>query len=507
MQRIEHQNINVSAGNARTLNVVLGTWAIMIVTGLIWFFFDDDIANPFREYYLLPWCFVTAVIACIPPAYLYYKGKFDLFHPLIFASWIYIIPAFVVGGVIISFGLSDPYYLSYIQDPEYELPLTLIYISIGYIGLVAGFALPIGRNFGQRLQNKLPKWEWTLKHTWIAGWLLILAGTLVNIIGFVNGLLGFQKFEGVEAFDGVIMFLLTMFFEGYFLLWYALFRTPRKDASYLVTFLFLIMMIPLRMAIMGNRGSIFVCILPIAFAYVVSGQRVTIKHGFIFGLLMAVGVFIGMIYGTSFRNIKGMETRLAAGDYIGQIGNTLDYISRKDLSLIMQDGGTALADRLENLSSVANVVSNYEKLAPYEKAYGLDNNIVRDAWTSLIPRFLWPEKPLTSDSHAYSDLYFDYEANSFAVTLWGDLLRNFGPWGIPIGMALLGIVLRVIHVSLWQQSEGHQWRSAAYYLVLTQVSYEAFYATLLPSLMRITLVLIVTLYLANLITKRASRSG
>jgi hypothetical protein len=479
----------------------------MIAAGLIWIFFDDDIANPFREYYLVPWCILTAVIACIPPAYLYYKGKFDLFHPIIFASWIYIIPAFVVGGIIIAFGWNDPYYVSYIQDPEYELPLTLVYVFVGYIGLVAGFALPIGRSLGKKAQGMLPKWEWTLKHTWTAGWLLVLAGTLVNIIGFVNGLLGFQKFEGVEVYDGLIFFLLTMFFEGYFLLWYALFRTPKKDASYIVTLAFLLLMIPVRMAIMGNRGSIFVCILPIAFAYVVSGQKVTIKHGFIFALLLGVGVFVGMIYGTSFRNIKGSESRLAAGDYLGQVGITLDYISKKDLSLIMQDGGTALADRLENLSSLANVVSNYEKLAPYEKAYGLDNNIIRDAWTSLIPRFVWNDKPLTSDSHAYSDLYFDYEANSFAVTLWGDLLRNFGPWGIPIGMAVLGIVLRVIHVSLWQQSEGHQWRSAAYYLVLTQVSYEAFYATLLPCLLRIGVVLIVTLYLANLIGKRVAKSG
>src|ERR1700755_2316645 len=101
----------------------------------------------------------------------------------------------------------------------------------------------------------------------MSGWLLIVAGTLVNIIGFLNGLLGFQKFEGVEIFDGLIFFLLIMFFQGFFLLWYALFRTPKKDASYLLTLLFLILLIPLRMAIMGNRGSIFVCWLPIAFAY------------------------------------------------------------------------------------------------------------------------------------------------------------------------------------------------------------------------------------------------
>jgi hypothetical protein len=164
----------------------------------------------------------------------------------------------------------------------------------------------------------------------------------------------------------------------------------------------------------------------------------------------------------------------------------------------------SLSLRLENLSSVAVIVSNYEKLAPYEESYALSNNILRDAWTAFIPRVFWPDKPLTSDAHAYSALYFDFEDNSFAITPWGDLLRNFGPIGIPIGMALLGIFLRALYVSLGTPIPGGQWRSSAYYLMLTTVSYEAFYATLFPSLVRVALVLMATLYLCNLIAQRTS---
>ncbi len=501
MQRIDTRNINLSAGNPRSLMVIIATWVAAVIGVLLWLMIDNEVTNPFREYYLLPWVFMTGVVVLAPSAYLFYKGKFDLFHPLIFAAWIYIIPCLVFGGVILATGWSIPYFITYIQNPEYDLPLSLIYVTLGFIGLTAGFALPIGRRMGQRVDSWLPKWQWNLKYTWISGWLLVLAGTTVNIIGFLNGLLGFQKMENVETFDGLVFFLLIMFFEGYFLLWYALFRTPRKDASYLVTLAFLILLIPLRMAIMGNRGSIFVCVLPIAFAYIVSGQKVRLKHGLIFGVMLVISVFVGMIYGTSFRNIKG-ESKLSTGDYLGQVSETLDYLAAKDWELMLADGGTALADRLENLSSLGVVVSNYEKLAPYEQSYGLDNNILRDTWTAFIPRFVWNDKPLTSDAHAYSDLYFDYGSNSFAITVFGDLLRNYGPWGVPLGMMVLGVALRIIHVTLGTPREGGQWRSAAYYLLLTTVSYEAFYATIFPSLVRVTAVLIVTLYLANLITKR-----
>jgi hypothetical protein len=506
MQRIDTRNMNTSAGNPRALMVIFATWVAGAVGILLWFLLDNEVTNPFQEFYLLPWVLMTGAVVIAPSAYLFYKGKFDLFHPLVFAAWIYILPCLVGGGVILSAGWSIPYFITYIQNPEYELPLTLVYVAVGFIGLTVGFALPVGRALGQKVDSWLPKWNWTLKHTWISGWLLVLAGTTVNIIGFVNGLLGFQKMDNVETFDGLIFFLLIMFFEGYFLLWYALFKTPRKDASYLVTLLFLILLIPMRMAIMGNRGSIFVCVLPIAFAYIVSGQKVRLKHGVLFGFVLLISVCVGVVYGTSFRNIKGSESRLSSGDYLGQVSETLDYLSKKDFELIVQDGWGSLADRLENLSSLGVIVSNYEKLEPYEKSYGLDNNILRDTYTAFIPRFVWNDKPLTSDAHAYSDLYFDYGNNSFAVTPFGDLLRNFGPIGVPIGMLVLGIALRIIHVSLGEPREGGQWRSAAYYLLLSTVSYEAFYATIFPSLVRVSAVLIVTLYLANLITKRTGRA-
>ncbi len=135
-----------------------------------------------------------------------------------------------------------------------------------------------------------------------------------------------------------------------------------------------------------------------------------------------------------------------AGDYVGLVIDTLDYISTQNTSTLAADSMQALADRIENLSSLAVVVANYEKLAPYEASYGLQDNIVNDAMTSLGPQvFVWPDKPGTSDARAYSDLYFNYGENSFAITPFGDLLRNFGPVGVPLGMMLLGVYLRLIY--------------------------------------------------------------
>jgi hypothetical protein len=217
-------------------------------------------------------------------------------------------------------------------------------------------------------------------------------------------------------------------------------------------------------------------------------------------LIGVIAILIGISYGTTFRNIKGSEARLNAGEYFGQVVATVEYLSEEDPSIIAEQNAQALADRIEQLSSVAVVVSNYEKLAPYEASYGLENNIVNDLYTSFIPRFVWPEKPPTSDPRAYSDLYFDYGENSFAISPFGDLLRNFGLVGIPIGMLVLGIYLRSIYALMIETPNPSMWKKVAYFSLLTVVSYESFYATIFPSMVRVVVVLALSLALVNLFT-------
>lgn len=197
---------------------------------------------------------------------------------------------------------------------------------------------------------------------------------------------------------------------------------------------------------------------------------------------------------------------MSAGDYFGQVGATFEYLGREDPVKLAGDSAQALADRIENLSSVAVVVANYEKLAPYEASYGLENNILNDLYTSFIPRFFWTDKPPTSDTRAYSDLYFNYNENSFAISPFADLLRNFGPIGVPLGMLLLGVYLRFIYAALIDTPNPAMWKKVAYFPLLTIVSYESFYATIFPSVIRIIFVLALSLLLVNLLIRTKTGS-
>jgi hypothetical protein len=256
------------------------------------------------------------------------------------------------------------------------------------------------------------------------------------------------------------------------------------------------------MAVLGSRSSLIMGLLPIAFAFVASGRKLKLHTAAAMGIIGLLAVLIGATYGTTFRNIKGSEARMSAGDYFGQVMATIDYLSTEDLGVIAQQSGEALAARIENLSSVAVVVANYEELAPYEASYGLENNILNDLYTSFIPRFIWNEKPPTSDARAYSDLYFNYGENSFAISPFADLLRNFGPVGVPIGMLILGIYLRLLYSTFIDTPTPAMWKKVAYFSLITIVSYEAFYATIFPGAVRIVFVMAVSLWMVNLIAKR-----
>jgi rfaE bifunctional protein nucleotidyltransferase chain/domain len=114
---------------------------------------------------------------------------------------------------------------------------------------------------------------------------------------------------------------------------------------------------------------------------------------------------------------------------------------------------------MDSISSLAVIVSNYEALAPYEESYGMDNNIVNELSTFFVPRVVWKDKPVSIEPSAYGDLYFNYPENSFTMTPMGDLLRNFGPIGVPIGMLILGFLIRVIYAALIEGQPFSFWRS------------------------------------------------
>jgi hypothetical protein len=165
-------------------------------------------------------------------------------------------------------------------------------------------------------------------------------------------------------------------------------------------------------------------------------------------------------------------------------------------------GFNFLAERIDELSPLAVVVSNYEQLAPYEEGYGLDDNIRKDLATNFIPRFVWNNKPVASDPHLYGALYFDFGENSFTVTPIGDLLRNYGVTGVFVGMFILGILLRALFRGLVEEQVPSVVRATLYFMILTSINYEGFYGMIFPLMCKVGLTAAIGLLIVGSLSRR-----
>jgi hypothetical protein len=212
-----------------------------------------------------------------------------------------------------------------------------------------------------------------------------------------------------------------------------------------------------------------------------------------------------MIYGTTFRNTKQSEGQVGFDEYSGVVAQTFERLSIQDIETSLSTGLTAVADRIDAVSSLAVVVSNYEALAPYEEQIGISNNIVGDTLTFFIPRIIWRDKPVAIEPSKYADLYFNYQHNSFIMTPMGDLLRNFGPIGVPLGMIFMGFILRMLFSALVENQGFSYWRYAVFYMIFSLILYEGTYGLMIPNIFKIGVIAVFGVIIVRLLAGSALR--
>lgn len=464
---------------------VILLFGLVFLSALIFLVMTTDSFSFLERPYLLPWVIVTGLVIAAPGLVLYYRGEFNFFHPLVFAAWAYFFPAFVIGGLIVAFGLNEPYFLAYVQDQEYNLPLTMLVVILGFGGLSLGFVIPYTRKLSFKIGGYLPEWNAKIDNYLFPGVILLIVGFFNTIFGYVVGVLGFQKFQSIGTYDGLIYLTTQIWLEASFLLWMVIFKRNKFDFYSGMIGAALGLSALAKVIFAGNRGGLLSIFILVSCAYILSGRVIKFKQGVFMSITLVVFLIVGMIYGTTFRKVKGSMSNVGIEEYTGYIFDTFTEIGTKDNSEALEQGVSSLTERLDIVSSLAVVVANYEQLRPYEEGYGLDNNIYKDSVTFFIPRFIWRDKPVASEPHKYGELYFDYSENAFAVTPMGDLIRNYGLPGVFLGMVLLGIVIRFLYEVLYVMGQNSIYKKTLYFMIVLGISYEGFYGTIIPYMFKI----------------------
>jgi hypothetical protein len=449
---------------------------------------SGDTVGIFREFYIVPWTLLVLFVLVIPLIYLLATGRFSLFHPLVYPVWSYLFPAFVLGSLYLAISAYEPHFIGLIPDRENNIPLALIYVAVGFAGLTVGYSLRSGRRLGEGLSRRLPAWNWESDRVIVPCLILVAAGRFFELKALASGATGYQSTDQT-LFGNTFYSLAILSSMANIILWIVIFKAPRFRLRHYLVLTFLIGLIPYSMMIAGGKGELLRNVIAIVFAYWSAGRRFTVGKGIIAGALLVFAIFAGFTYGTTFRQLKGDESRIEVADYFELGASALSMIGDMD---ILDNAGFVIENtltRFETLTSLSVVVANYKALRPLEGDYGIEENIWTDTWTALFPRFIWSGKPAISNARTYSELYFNSGDTSYAITPFGDLLRNFGPIGVPLGMAFLGLILRVLYTGLMECKERTVWKLTCYFVMLSHVSYEGFYGGIFPVLLRVGVIL------------------
>ncbi len=179
---------------------------------------------------------------------------------------------------------------------------------------------------------------------------------------------------------------------------------------------------------------------------------------------------------------------------------TANTLIRHPLSAPLARIFAGAGQRLNIVSDASVSIARYPALQSLEPQYGIAS-IWTMTWSGFVPRVLWPGKPMVSDARAYSSLYFGHNLNSYATTPTVDLIRNFGPRGMPLGMALFGVVLGALGVALMAPtSPGRSERAALLSLILVNISLEGSFGLLLPIMFRDAFIVVLGLALVRLLS-------
>jgi hypothetical protein len=363
---------------------------------------------------------------------------------------------------------------------------------LGFAGLAIGYFLPKGKNIGNFLSSKLPAWEFTPTEIVIACVFCLIAGFCVNIVALEIGQVGYQAGD-IEYGDtgSMAAYLATLLPASSFLLWVAFFKFERWNVLHVVIVAVQLFTAVFMLIIQGGKSSLlYFAVLAIG-AFVLVKRKIEAKHWGAFAAALIVCLLIGTFYGTKFRELKGTANRISFIEYSALAFESMGQFSAADPMKELTASGALLADRLEIVSALAVVVSNYESLSAYEAAYGLDNSIWTYTWTAFIPRIIWKDKPIIADNYSYNELYFDHGGFGLSMTAMGDLLRNFGPIGVPIGMIILGFAIRIFYAMLVEGVPFSIWKATIYFIAITKVSYDGFYGEILPIVIRVSAVIFV----------------
>jgi hypothetical protein len=233
----------------------------------------------------------------------------------------------------------------------------------------------------------------------------------------------------------------------------------------------------------GFKGDIVFPILLVMLVRFYYRPRVPWRPITLVALLMFLVVPANITYRAKLRPGEGVFLTSTGGvlaALTGTIGESVEMPLSQRLSIVGQ-WGTA---RFRNVDSLALIMQKTPHPNPYLRGrlYALGIPII------LVPRFLWPSKPVLDNGYIFSQEYLDLPASSVTstpITEPGDLYMNFGVAGVLSGMFVWGVVCSCLYAWIRRRPGNDSAALLLFFAALLQLAnVEADFVSLLATAFR-----------------------
>src|SRR5450830_1675767 len=456
---------------------------------------------------------ISGALALLTVSYLVYRwlslrvGFVDYFSPLLRACWFFFIPQFVVPIVLVLANQSTLLGSAglLLSNPMRARTTAVWFAVAGLVFLCFGYLLPVGKPVTLNVLD-LPARRLRLPAV-----VLMVLGVVGYVGSLCTGVAGYQLVQQVSS-QGALFIGLTSAGDVGILLSFWCFLDNHRDWP-LLTVAALILLG--RASLSGSRGALFNSLILLMGLYQYHHKGLPMRRLAIWAICGALVLAFGMSFGSFFRMEKvgtvGRASSLGGADTLHISAIALREMSKTPISGLTTFTRDRIFERLDGLSSLGVIVSRHADLEMREIAVGINGNILKDLVASFVPRFLWPGKPVIGNSEVIGNLYFNTSGTSPATTYMGDLYRNFGLVGIFMGMALLGVSLRLLYRWLIEGQKLQPLRCALFLVVSMTANYESLYSQFFPGLIQRLVMSVVVIGIVWILTppksmRRTARS-
>jgi hypothetical protein len=194
-------------------------------------------------------------------------------------------------------------------------------------------------------------------------------------------------------------------------------------------------------AVAGGKASFVVAILAVIIPHTVVRRRLPA------GAIVAAALFFLLIvipFNQAYRASARGAVTLSTSEAVAAAPAIASQVVATDVSTaVLGESATYLAERLRTIDTPAIIMQR----TPSEIPYASPAQLLIAPVVDLIPRIVWPGKPILTPGYQISQEYYQLPAQIYTssdVTPEADLFRHGGWFPLIFGMFLLGCAIRII---------------------------------------------------------------